>query len=488
MEEDTLFEELKQYVELTRRKIRRCMVVTENQAETKISWNLIWNELQKTDLQVSTEMKQRLKVWYLLRETFSAPKLAEANATLNEEACDRQQNRDLSHTLPAFMIESLVQPEDRWGIHSLTDIASKKPCDYQQKGKFGDEQKDALHKTNLPVQNRAIQVHESRIEGQFRSPRLKFSGPQSLETLGYNSRKPNYVSQNYPTLCETSQRQSYRRNEIQSRQHALKKQKWCPPVNILKAETPSFIPRSHQKFNQNGWIGEVNTNGFNCQNNHSMKLDVPRTSCANHFALRPDDVENRNPNNEFVPWRAPSRKYQLRRMYVENPNVKHGRSRWSSSYKNNFCQLDMENTKVDQQFYPPLNETKWNAHRKRRYKLRVAFQKQKNKRPYPPNYDSGKPEEHIFPPHDYAYEEGDWIVHAILSLSVKPRDVRVALEDRGYELKYITKRRCTLPKKWVCSLIASADRTHILTSENILINSWEVEFTCNQEEITPFLI
>jgi len=481
MEEDALFEELKEYVELTRRKIRRCMVETENQAETKISWNLIWNELQKTELQVTTEMRQRLKVWYLLRETFSAPKLSNATVSRNEDECDRQENRDLSHTLPAFMIESLVQPGDRLGIHSLADIAPNKVRDNQQKGKFIEEQQDALHNTN-----RAIPVHENRIEAQFR--RLKFSGPHALETLAYESRKPNHVSRNYPALCETSQRQSYRRCEFQSGQHALKKEQWCPPVNTLKAETPSFIPRSHQTCNHNGWMSEVNANGYNRQSNYSMKLDVPRTSCANHFELRPEDVENRNPNNEFVPWRAPSRKYQLRRMYVENSNVKHGRSRWSSSYKNNFCQLDMENTKVDQQFYPALKETKWNSHRKRRYKLRVAFQKQKNKRPYPPKDDSGKPDDLTFPPNDYVYEEGDWVVHAIVSLSIKLKDVRLALEDRGYELKYIIKRRCKLPKKWVCSLIASADRTHILTSENILINSWEVEFKCNLEEITRFLL
>lgn len=62
---------------------------------------------------------------------------------------------------------------------------------------------------------------------------------------------------------------------------------------------------------------------------------------------------------------------------------------------------------------------------------------------------------------------GYWAVHAIVSLNVDPNELRVGLEKRGYELKYITKRRCTIKNKWVCSLIASADMSHNLTSKNI---------------------
>jgi len=67
-------------------------------------------------------------------------------------------------------------------------------------------------------------------------------------------------------------------------------------------------------------------------------------------------------------------------------------------------------------------------------------------------------------------------------------DLKVALRERGYELKHIIKRDCILPQKWICSLVASADRTHIITSENIWLKGWEVQFVCNEEEISPFLV
>jgi len=92
-----------------------------------------------------------------------------------------------------------------------------------------------------------------------------------------------------------------------------------------------------------------------------------------------------------------------------------------------------------------------------------------------------------FPPKDYKYEKGDWVVHAIMSSCSTPEDLKVALRERGYELKHIIKRDCTLPQKWICSLIASADRTHIITSENIWLKGWEVEFVCDEEDIFPFL-
>jgi len=93
-----------------------------------------------------------------------------------------------------------------------------------------------------------------------------------------------------------------------------------------------------------------------------------------------------------------------------------------------------------------------------------------------------------FPPKEYKYERGDWVVHAIMSTSASPNDLKQALKDRGYELKYIIKRGCTLPNKWICSLVASADRTHILTSENIWLKGWEVDFVCNEEDMTSFLL
>merc|ERR1719320_2250800 len=93
-----------------------------------------------------------------------------------------------------------------------------------------------------------------------------------------------------------------------------------------------------------------------------------------------------------------------------------------------------------------------------------------------------------FPPKGFVYEKGDWIVHSIMSSVSTPEDLKVALNQRGYELKHIIKRECKLPQKWICSLIARADRTHIITSENIWLKGWEVNFVCDEEDISPFLL
>jgi len=93
----------------------------------------------------------------------------------------------------------------------------------------------------------------------------------------------------------------------------------------------------------------------------------------------------------------------------------------------------------------------------------------------------------VFPPSGYVYQKGDWTVHAIVSSSAEKKDVKEALQKRDYKVKSIVRRKCKLPNKWICSLIASADRTHILTSENIWLKGWEVDFVCNEEEIAQFL-
>jgi len=111
-------------------------------------------------------------------------------------------------------------------------------------------------------------------------------------------------------------------------------------------------------------------NGFNSSSNYRMKFDLPKRYSANNLEFRPIDLENRNPNSYVAPWRAPSRKYQLRR-YVGDTNLKRGRSRYSYSYKNHFDQLHKKSQKVDQQLYPPLMETKWTGQKKR--KMQAAY-------------------------------------------------------------------------------------------------------------------
>jgi len=127
-------------------------------------------------------------------------------------------------------------------------------------------------------------------------------------------------------------------------------------------------------------------------------------------------------------------------------------------------------------------------HKRETKKRQSIPTKQKTRTKPEPLSSDGTPKSFCFPPKDYVYEKGDWVVHAIMSSFSKPEDLKVALRERGYELKHIFKRECTLPKKWICSLIASADRTHIITSENIWLKGWEVDFVCNEEDISPFLV
>jgi len=486
MEEDTVFELLKENVELARKKIRKCMVETENKAETKISWNAIWNELQKTDWLVSTELTQRLKVWYLLRDP--APKSSEPKTNLVIDSCDKQENRDLSHTLPAFMIESLVQPGDRWDQDAANKITSNKPSSDQQRANLGrQQQQDAVQDFAPPRECGVDPNIEYHTEVQSRDQSFNFPCSPQPERMGYLSPKPTPLSSsNYQSHYTTCQRQSNRRFDFEPKHRALKKEHWCPPGNFPRVDCPPFIPRSRKMITQRNWNSEAEAKGFSSQSNYRVKPSVPRRSSSNHFELRPVNMEN--PNAEGVPWRPPSQQWQLRRMPVDKPALKPGRPRRSSSQKYNLRRMDKDNHKGDKPFFTPRAEPKPNASKKWKYKLRAAFQKQKKQHPNRQRDGRGKPKGPIFPPRDYSYQNGDWVVHAIVSLSVKPTDIRLALEKRGYELKYITKRKCKIKDKWVCSLIANADRTHVLTSENIWVNSWEVEFVCKEEEIAKFLL
>lgn len=478
MENDT-FDELKEYVELSRRKIRKCMVKTKNQAETKISWNAIWNELQKTDWDVSTELTQRLKVWYLL-DTFPAPKSLKPKIIVDKGDSEKQENRDLFHTLPAFMIEDLVQSGDRWNegasSRNITNITSSN----QQGGRIGrQQQQDPVQNLLAPRGSGVNLTNEYRGEGWHKEPSFNFSAPRPPERLGqfYPESTP-LSSPNYQTTYTTNEHQSIRRHEIQTKQRAVEKERWCPPVNFPRADSPVFIPRSREIYTQQSWRLEEEAKEFCSPSNYHAKPNGSRRSPSHNFESRPLNVEN--PNPEGIPWRQPTQQWQLRPMHMEKP-MKPNRLRRSSSHKYNHRQLDVENSKSGTRFFQAR------AEKNRRSRLRGGLPKQKSINPNPPKV-RGKPKEPTFPPKGYTPSKGDWVVHAIVSLSVEPNELRLELEKRGYELKYITKRRCTIKNKWVCSLIASADKIHVLTSENIWINSWEVEFVCSEEEIEQFLL
>jgi len=481
MEEDILFEKLKENVELTRKKILRCLDKTKTQSESKISWNSIWTELQKTDWKVSAEMMQRLKVWYLLREAFSAPKYSKEKLDVKKDDYVIEENRDLSHILPAFMIESLIELEDS-DVNPLTELTSNKSLSFQQTKKPKSHvQHDAWRDQVTIRQIGAVPVYNSNEDGQLAGQSMGFSCPH------FGNDMPTYLSSNYQSSHTTSYFQSYRGLEIQSNHCPVKIDNSCLAVNLLKADSPCFYPRSHATANHDEWMSEVETNNFSTQRNYGMNFNVPNGYSANNYKFQPE-LENRNPNYPVVQCRAPSRKYQLRRMYMENNNQRRYHSRRSSSYKQNSFPLNRESQRVEQQFYPPLKETRWNAPKKGKCKVRATHRNQKSKHC---NSQKDKPIKHnesIFPPKDYNCEKGDLLVHAIMSSSIKPKDVELALENLGYELRYITKRKCKFPTKCVCSFILSGDKTHILTTRSILINSREVEFVCDEKEITPYLL
>jgi len=505
-----LFEELKENVELSRKKIRKCMVMTGKETD-KISWNSIWNELQKTDWHASTELTQRLKVWYLLRETFSTPNSSEPKKNVDKDCGDKQENRDLSHTLPAFMIESLVQPGDCWDEDAATNIILNKPSIDQQGPELGGwQQQDAIQDLSILQDSGVDSTNEYLTKGQSKDLMYSsFPVPHQPERIsGYMNPQPNPLdSLNYQAQYSLSQRQSKQRHDIQQKQRSVKKEHRYSPADFLREEkkrpehkpnrksrysadffsvdSPPFIPRAHKMVTQRNWQFEAEAKGFNRQSNYRVKPGVPRRSKSNHFHLRP--LRGENTNAEKVPWRPPPQDC-LRRMPMEKSYVKPGRSMRSSPQKYNLRRLDMENPKSEKPAFTPRNESKTNAPKRWRYRLRAALQKQKKQHYNAQRETSGRAKGPIFPPRHYRRVKGDWVVHAIVSLSVQPNDLRLALEKRGYELKYITKRKCKLKDKWFCSLIANADRTHVLTSENIWVNSWEVVFVCNKEEIARFLL
>jgi len=504
-----LLEELKEKVELSRKKIRKCMVMTGKKPE-KISWNSIWNELQKTDWHASTEMTQRLKFWYLIRETSSTPNESEPKTDVEEGCGDKQEKRDLSHTLPAFMIESLVQPEDRWDKDAATKFTLNKPSSNQWGPKLkGWQQQEAIQDFS-PLQDCGVDsTNEYLTEEPPRDLIYNFPIPHQPERIGGHMCPPLTLldSSNYQAHYSLTQRQCKHRHDIQQKQRAAEdeynrylladfpnEERKRPTQNQSKKgrynaeffsiDSPPFIPRENKMFTQRNWQFESEAKGCNKQSNYRVKQGVPRRSTSNHFDLRPSSGEN--PNAEGVPWRPPPQHYNLHQMPMQKPCVKPARPRRSSPQKYNLRRLDMGNPKSDKPFFTPRNESKPNA--QKRYRSRAALQNQKKRHNDAQRKTSGRSKGPIFPPRDYRHVKGDWVVHAIVSLNVQPSDLRLALEKRGYELKYITKRKCKLKGKWFCSLIANADRTHVLTSENIWVNSWEVEFVCNEEEIARFLL
>jgi len=486
MEEDTLFEKLKESVWLSRRKIRKCKVKKKDHAETRISWNSIWNELKKTDWCASEELTQRLKVWY----SFSEP---------SDMATEKREKRDLSHTLPSFMIKSLVHSEDQWDQDASTEITSTKKDNVTDKsekeliGKSIQQQIDVIQeqlplKVSLESFSSSSEAYptESRTVNQCLNSfdiQSRWSPPK-LSRLNHLAPEFTPAKAKIDPVYKTNAKKTHSNQKYKIQSKAVVKEHWCPPARPQLSERASiFIPHApresftwrkteqwnsekmqtksfrgkqayppHETFTQRSikkkTSEELKTKGF------TSKLGAPTRSSYHDFQLRlkHSNANYLSPPTSCVRVESPRDKRKVFGLENPNPNV-------------------------------PSCKTKPIYHKRNRR----ACWKKKSKYSSPSREVPAKPKGPIFPPKDYIYEKGDWLVHAIVSLSSKPDDVTRALEKRGYKPKYILKRKCNLPNKWVCSLIANADRTHILTSENIWLNSWEVEFVCSEEEIAPFL-
>jgi len=483
-----LFEKLKESVWLSRRKIRKCTVKKKDHAETRISWNSIWNELKKTDWCASEELTQRLKVWY----SFSEP---------SDMASERPEKRDLSHTLPAFMIESLVHSEDRWDQEPSTEITSTKKDsvpDKSNKERLGKSiqqqinvaQAQQVSLESVPSSSEVYRTERRNMDqslnsfdshGRWSPPKLSRLNHLAPE---FTPAKAN-ISPSYKTnLKSTHSNQKY---EIQSK--TVVKEHWCPPARPPQSERISiFVPRSpRETFTQRRvehWDSE----------NMETKSFRGKQAYPFHETFTQRNVQKRTSEEQKTKVLTSKLGAQTRSSYQDFQfRHKHSNANYQSTPTS--CvrgESPRDKRKVFGQENPNPNhhhvsvhscKTKPIYHRRNR----CVSWKKKSKYFSPSKEVPIKPESPVFPPKGYIYEKGDWVVHAIVSLSSKPEDVTLALEKRGYKLKHILKRKCNLPNKWVCSLIASADRTHILTSENIWLNSWEVEFVCSEEEIAPFL-
>jgi len=455
MEEDIQFAKLKECVEHSRKKIRQCMV-KKNHADERISWNSIWNELQKNDWQVSKEMKQRLQFWYGLTGPFSTPrpKIREKfNVNVAED-----EDRELSHTLPSFMIDGWPEEMEKQDVAARTTSSVLYAPQADFFGKTIQQQDVVQNQLSLevsawslggvaaPISVAAVPAGGCHAENWLVTREESFSNHPSSWSPARLARINEFVPKMTPAAATRSamlqtivipNRRLGLQHEIQSKS-TVKIEPWCLP---LASTSFSMLPHeTNSQQNTENWRREqVDTKSFR---SYQIKPGVPRRSS-------PD--------------------YQ------------------SSSRQIVDSQLLAETVNTDQQYTPPSlkKNTLW---REKRVILKTEYKKKNVPSSSLKSNRKTKDFTLTFPPGNYVRKRGDWIVHAIVSICAQPDDLRLALEKRGYELKYITKRKCTLPNKWVCSLIANADRTHILTSENIWVNSWEVDFVCSEEDIAPFLV
>jgi len=448
-EEDILGAVLKENVRKCREKIQKRMQ-RGDVIVTTIAWKAVLIEMRKKSWVhlLSKEVEGNLRAWFELREEFPT------------ERTGRESTNDPSFQNMPQSRRDLVQPGDLW-----MDCGSFQQEDVLLGSRSSDISSMDSSTRYTPEANTIVQDSHNLVNGE-----------DSCET----KRESGALFRPSDIVCTDDNK--FHNEKILDEILCVSKPWWSDMVTS-STEQSEF----GAAFTNNVRDGKNTTNRellhSKCSDGskNSMKratvLEKSNPSGSSYFSLRTSEVFNVGSRKGTTG----RRKDSLSKMHPKSSNARRKAEAvsWDISCSNRKAQPS------------PLPRNK-KAKLKKRRKERSCLVKQSHEQSSSSNVsDEARNLEEKpkidFPPVGYVYKRGDWVAHAIVSSSASSEDLRQALEDRGYELKHILRRKCTLPNKWVCSCVVSADRTHILTSENIWLKGWEVDFVCNLEEILSFL-
>jgi len=491
MDEGPSFQELKDSVKRHKKKIWKRMV-KKNLVITSVTWDTIWREMKKSRCEVHPELVHRLQSWYLLYQEFPSHKTEEQ--ALLSPSCEVKKESYFS-PFP-FDLEAMVLPGDLWYREDPIEppdktwsvvndqLPSRPSSELDCKEKCLVSQKMKETPEMGPNPNTQCKFKKTQKSGKRKGVTPPAAGPWWTRVLPgvfpEDCQKDEPVARDDIDFSRRVSKHAHRvvhesktkRNENvrnmkngtstgSSSRSEVKKVHWSPPSTRLREPKPR---------------GPV----FKRESQTPAQHDVSQQRDQKVDFLPKSNTRGKSTPRRIVPMAATkSRKPQSRssngksRVQHQTPQMT-PRTKLKSVKKREKHLLQQESKKEIVTLEKGQVSTK---------KEQIAANK-----------------EHIasteattikkipeFPPSDYVYQKGDWTVHAIVSSSAEKNDVKEALQKRDYKVKSIVRRKCKLPNKWICSLIASADRTHILTSENIWLKGWEVDFVCNEEEIAQFL-
>jgi len=405
---------------------------------TNFTRDVIWDEVRSeiNTRKLSKQLNTQLRSWFLLLEEFPAERprdyLAHAPSLNNG----------------SYSKEDLVQPGDLWFGCTQMDCGS-----LQQSEDICRSSELCAMSIESSGQNTSAQIDEENCALEVK---LECTTPSS------NSDDSDFCEYKVPEC-----------SMVTDGYFLITKPWWTSGLDStdqhIKLEARSSTG-----------IASVNESVELCKCGCQIKLTGDQGHQISSYPTRSTSNKNQHSNSSYFTCTQERRKKGPRARPMNRPGKQKGRPKTSSGHR------------ISSRPLPRFVTT----HRKSscqklasRRNIKDLRNKTKNLRKRSNNTPNKASKFKIsFPPKDYIYERGDWVVHAIMSSSASPDDLKQTLKDRGYELKYIIKRKCTLPNKWICSLIASADRTHILTSENIWLKGWDVDFVCEEEDISSFLV